>query len=197
MLRESRKKELKEQIFLQALQLFREKGFEQVTVQEITAKCGIAKGTFFNYFAKKEEILLYLGESQIDLLHQSIEKHRDIDHPKEQITLVLGDLLHNFSSHSELMRLATMEIMKSAHLAGEESKSVHQLHQQLASILDRAIQNGKLQSRWETGVIATTIVGVYFHTILSWTLQGAQPTTTISDSFRQQLDVVWEGIDGN
>ncbi|PZD96560.1 TetR/AcrR family transcriptional regulator [Paenibacillus sambharensis] len=194
MLRESRKKELKEHIFLQALQLFYDKGYEQVTVQEITAKCGIGKGTFFNYFAKKEDILLYLGESQIELLQQSIEKHRNIGHPKEQIMHALNDLLLHFSSHSELMKLATIEIMKSASLAGKESKSVQQLHLQLASMLDRAKQDGKLHSRWETDVIVTTIVGVYFHTILSWALLEAQHTT-ISESFRKQLDVVWEGID--
>lgn len=196
MLRESRKRELKEQIFLQALQLFHEKGFEQVTVQEITAKCGIGKGTFFNYFAKKEDILLYLGESQIDLLQQSVEKHRNIDQPKEQIMLVLGDLLHNFSRHSELMRLATMEIIKSAHLAEKESKSVNQLHQQVASMIDNAKHKGTLHSRWDTDVIATTVIGVYFNTILSWTLTDVQHTT-ISDSFSKQLDVVWEGIDRN
>lgn len=196
MLRESRKKELKERIFLQALQLFREKGFEQVTVQEIASKCGIGKGTFFNYFAKKEDILLYLGESQIELLHQSIEKYRNIDHPKEQMNCVLDDLLLHFASHSELMKLATMEIIKSVSLAGKESKSVRQLHQQLASMIDSAKHNGKLNSRWESDVIATTVVGVYFHTILSWTLMNDQHAT-ISDSFRQQFDVVWEGIQGN
>ncbi|UQZ34142.1 TetR/AcrR family transcriptional regulator [Paenibacillus sp. PK3_47] len=196
MLRESRKKELKKQIFLQALQLFHEKGFEQVTVQEITTKCGIGKGTFFNYFAKKEDILLYLGESQIDLLQHSIEKHQNIDPPKEQIRRVMDDLLLHFSAHSELMKLATLEIIKSASLAGKESKSVQKLHIQLASMIDRAKQNNKLHSRWETEVIATTIVGVYFHTILSWTLMEVQ-YTTISESFRKQFDVVWEGIDRN
>lgn len=196
MLRETRKKELKEQIFLQALQLFREKGFEQVTVQEITVKCGIGKGTFFNYFAKKEDILLYLGESQIDLLKQSVEKHRNIDPPKKQILYVLEDLLHHFSSHSELMKLATLEIIKSASLAGKESQSVRQLHQQLSSMIDSAKQKGKLRTRWETDAITTTIVGVYFHTILSWTLMGVEPTT-ITDSFRKQFDIVWEGINDN
>lgn len=194
MLRESRKKELKKQIFLHAMQLFHEKGFEKVTVQEITVKCGIGKGTFFNYFAKKEDILLYLGESQIDLLQQSIEKHQNIDPPKEQIRRVLDELLLHFSSHSELMKLATLEIIKSASLAGKESKSVQLLHQQLASMIDSAKQKGKLNSRWETDVIATAIVGVYFHTILSWTLLEVQ-YTTISESFSKQFDVVWEGID--
>ncbi|XOS92284.1 TetR/AcrR family transcriptional regulator [Brevibacillus laterosporus] len=39
---------------MQALKLFKEKGFENVTVEEITKACGIAKGTFYNYFPKKK-----------------------------------------------------------------------------------------------------------------------------------------------
>ena len=54
MLRETRKKELKELIFLKAVQLFQERGYENVTVQDITTACGIAKGTFFNYFPKRK-----------------------------------------------------------------------------------------------------------------------------------------------
>lgn len=194
MLRESRKKELKEYIFLQAIQLFHEKGFEQVTVQEIATKCGIAKGTFFNYFAKKEDILLYLGEAQLELLQQLVEEDLYVEHPKEQILFILNKLLLRFSSHSELlMKLAAIEIIKSAYLVGAESTSVRQLHQHLALIIDRAKQNGKLHSRWETDVIATTIVSVYFHTMMSWTLLDAQ-RTTISESLGKHFDVVWEGI---
>ena len=42
MLRETRKK-LKELIFLKAVQLFQERGYENVTVQDITTACGITK----------------------------------------------------------------------------------------------------------------------------------------------------------
>ncbi len=41
MLRETRKKELKELIFLKAVQLFQERGKRNVTVQDITTACGL------------------------------------------------------------------------------------------------------------------------------------------------------------
>ncbi|MCI2255805.1 hypothetical protein L2D08_15670 [Domibacillus sp. PGB-M46] len=89
-----------------------------------------------------------------------------------------------------------MEIIKSVSLAGKESKSAHQLHLQLASMIDSAKQNGKLHSRWGTDVFATTIGGVYFHMVLSWTLLEVQ-YTALSESFRKQFAVVWAGINRN
>lgn len=193
MLREARKKELKEQIFVQALQLFHEKGFEQVTVQEIASACGIAKGTFFNYFAKKEEILLYLGESQLEVLNRSMEEHQEIEEPREQIRCVLNDLLQRYIANDELMKLSLIEIMKSAYLLEKEAGSLQQLQQSLASIIDRAKQNGNLTNRWDTDVIVSTIVGVYLQTMMSWSLLHNQ-NSSIGQMLEQHLDIVWEGI---
>lgn len=41
-----------------AIQLFTEKGFDATSVEEITKQCGISKGSFYNIFSSKEELLL-------------------------------------------------------------------------------------------------------------------------------------------
>lgn len=46
-----------------AAELFREKGYDSVSVKEIVRKAGVAKGTFYIYFSKKSDIIL-------EMLHQ-------------------------------------------------------------------------------------------------------------------------------
>ncbi|MFD6510624.1 MULTISPECIES: TetR/AcrR family transcriptional regulator [unclassified Bacillus (in: firmicutes)] len=193
MLRETRKKELKELIFLKSVQLFQERGYENVTVQDITTACGIAKGTFFNYFPKKENILLFLGDSQMELWNESLKTYENVEHPKERIKLVLGDLLDRFTGHGELMTHAVFEIIKSNYLVENELKSIQQLQESLSSIITAAKETGKLNSPWDINIITSTIMGTYFYTLLSQSLLDSNETNA-KNILNQQLDVVWEGI---
>ena len=193
MLRETRKKELKELIFLKAVQLFQERGYENVTVQDITTACGIAKGTFFNYFPKKENILLFLGDSQIELWNESLKMYENVEHPKERIKLVLGDLLDRFTGHGELMNHAVFEIIKSNYLVENELKSIQQLQESLSSIITAAKETGKLNSPWDINIITSTIMSTYFYTLMSQSLLHSNETNA-KNILNQQLDVIWEGI---
>ncbi|WP_369899891.1 TetR/AcrR family transcriptional regulator [Bacillus manliponensis] len=193
MLREKRKKELKEIIFLQALQLFKEHGYENVTVQDITTACGIAKGTFFNYFPKKEHILLFLGDSQIELWDKNLQHYDHTRHPKEQIQLMLGDLLTRFTEHGELMKHAIFEIMKSNYLLENERKSIQRLQESLNVIIEQAKQSGKLKNDVDTSAITSTIISVYFYTIMSHSLLHSIETN-IKDILNQQINIIWTGV---
>ncbi len=45
-------------IFENAIALFREKGFDTVTVEEIAQRAGTAKGSFYTYFRTKSDIII-------------------------------------------------------------------------------------------------------------------------------------------
>ena len=53
----SKHEERKQEILNHALDLFVEKGYHATHTSEISEKVGIASGTLFNYFNKKEEII--------------------------------------------------------------------------------------------------------------------------------------------
>ncbi|MBE1555209.1 hypothetical protein [Sporosarcina limicola] len=61
------------------------------------------------------------------------------------------------------------------------------------SINDHAKQNGRLESKWDTEVIASTIVSIFFHTMMSWLLPHHQKSDIVK-MFQQHFDVVWGGI---
>lgn len=60
---------LHEKLYSVALERVRQRGFEAVTVSEVTREANVAKGTFFNYFRSKDHILSeYLKRTLSEIL---------------------------------------------------------------------------------------------------------------------------------
>lgn len=84
--RQRKKEQTKENIYKAALELFLAKGYDQTTIEDITEKADVAKGTFFNHFPSKDAILFYLGEKRLVLLDQMlVEKLITIQSAKEKL----------------------------------------------------------------------------------------------------------------
>jgi AcrR family transcriptional regulator len=67
-----RAEDTRRRIYEQALELFREKGFEQTTMRDIAAKAGMALGAAYYYFSGKEAIVLAFYEEMQEISHDAI-----------------------------------------------------------------------------------------------------------------------------
>jgi AcrR family transcriptional regulator len=56
--RQQQAKATKTALFDSAIKLFKEKGYDQVTVEDITTLAGTAKGSFYTYFRTKSDIII-------------------------------------------------------------------------------------------------------------------------------------------
>ena len=63
----------KRRIFNTAIKIFAEKGYDNTSVEEITAIAGVAKGSLYYHFHKKEDIFDMLLEEGKKLLQNNIE----------------------------------------------------------------------------------------------------------------------------
>lgn len=73
--RDTKKREMRQRISDVATAMFFERGYEQVTVDEIAVAANVSKMTVFNYFSRKEELLLDREEDL--LLHPFRDAIRD------------------------------------------------------------------------------------------------------------------------
>src|SRR3954451_14028380 len=72
-LREDKKRETRAAIVETCLELFRERGFEDTRVQDVTERLRISEGTFFNYFPTKQSVLEEVGAALIDRGIESLQ----------------------------------------------------------------------------------------------------------------------------
>jgi AcrR family transcriptional regulator len=56
--RKKRAQETRKRIFDSALELFQERGYDNVSVDDIAARAGTAKGSFYTYFGTKSDIII-------------------------------------------------------------------------------------------------------------------------------------------
>lgn len=65
-LRERKKRERGQALRRAAIDLALEKGYHNVTVEDICERCGVSRRTFFNYYSSKEEALLGRADTVFD-----------------------------------------------------------------------------------------------------------------------------------
>ena len=71
--RERKKLETRQALLEAAAALFHEQGYDETTVEAITEQADVAKGTFFNYFPSKEDLLGELTVWGVERLRSALD----------------------------------------------------------------------------------------------------------------------------
>jgi AcrR family transcriptional regulator len=106
-LRERKKQRTRQALIDAAARLYREKGFEGVTVAEIAHEADVAPRTFFGYFEAKEDVFLGRGDERLELLARTI---RERERGEPILTAVRRELLRVRSAPEERLEARTPEL---------------------------------------------------------------------------------------
>lgn len=83
--RELQAQKTKDKIYKTSIKLFKSKGFDNVTIQEIAKSANISVGLFYNYFKSKNDILYQRFIIADELFNESFKKGIKGDTVKEKI----------------------------------------------------------------------------------------------------------------
>ncbi|VVB86379.1 Bacterial regulatory proteins, tetR family [uncultured archaeon] len=196
-LREKKKIETKNKIFEVSGRLFKEKGFENTTIDEITKEAEIGKGTFFNYFPTKEALLLYFVEQKDELTYSLIEIETARSIPtKDKIKNLLVFLAESYETDKELTKLLIFEYIKyirsTGLKSGEDQSRHHRLSKILHDFLEDGVKKGEVKGGIDVKIAAETLTAVYFHSVMVWL--WSENDYSISEDISGMIDLVFEGI---
>lgn len=143
--REEYLEERRERLLDAALAVFSRDGFDRATMATIAEQAGMAKGTIYNYFETKEELLSALLRERTHKIEQ-ILKDESVP-PRVALTAIARAFLEEaLDRQPELARLVLVESPRFPHLAREMLRRLLQAgNRTVARYLERQAELGRIR----------------------------------------------------
>lgn len=171
--RERRAAETRLRLFRCALQLFAERGFPNVTVEDITEAADVGKGTFFNYFDSKDHVLGVLAEIQLGKVREALEQART---GKDSIQSVLRHLFDRVAEEPgrspELARALVSSFLASNVIRQHLHHNMLQGRKMVAEIIALGQKEGEINPKLKKEQVGLHLQQAFFGTLLVWSLRG-------------------------
>ena len=190
--RERKKEETKERIFQAAFALFKQRGVEQATVEEICEKADVAKGTFFNYFPYKEAVLRYLAEVWFGEAQE--ESERIVSRPGRlgpQLIRMFSELAAFYEQEPALAPFVLREWMQNQYSNADEM--CERWDELAVSLIKKLQEHGEIRDDEDAERIARILQSVHQVTILEY-VASPTPPFPLRNELRRRLSLTIEGL---
>lgn len=190
--RQRRAAETRVRLFRCALELIAERGFANVTVEDVTEAADVGKGTFFNYFPSKDHVLGVMAEIQVGKVKDAALQAAG---GKQSVHSVLRHLVHRLAEEpGRSPRLA--RALLSTFLANESVRAIMKRtilegRKAIAGVVAAGQQRGEIDPRLNKARAATQLLQTVMGTVLVWSLYGEPPLAVwMENSFQH----AWRAI---
>jgi AcrR family transcriptional regulator len=184
--RQRRAAETRLRLFRCALQLFAERGFPSVTVEDITEAADVGKGTFFNYFESKDHVLGVMAEIQLGKVREAVTL---AESGKQTIHSVLHRLFLRVAEEPgrspELARALISSFLASKAVRGLIEGNMSEGRKMVAQVVAAGQKRGEIEPRLKKEKVALQLQQAFLGTLLLWSLQGEPALESwVEDSFQ-------------
>lgn len=153
--------ERRTEIIERSQELFEQHGYNNTSVATIINTIGIAKGTFYYYFASKEELLVAIVQKQVDVL---VEKAKQIEQDKTLSALEKFTMIFSRSNREEnegVKKILHQPQNREIHEKTNVEIILH-LSPIVAKIVKQGIQEGVFQVEYPLETIQALLTTTQF-----------------------------------
>lgn len=156
----------KRRIFNTAIQVFADKGYDNASIEEITAIAGVAKGSLYYHFSKKEDIFDTLLEEGMKLLKNSIEiKTEKCETALEKIKAIILVQIKVTVKYENFLNVIFSQMWGEDEKSKKCRNAVFDYIDIIKDIIVEGIENGEFYEG-DTDAIASAIFGVTYSSLI-------------------------------
>jgi TetR/AcrR family transcriptional regulator, fatty acid metabolism regulator protein len=174
------KKEKQKQIIEAAVRVFAQKGFVRSTIYDIAREAGIGKGTIYEYFESKEDVINLTFET---FMEELVPDFGAITQSSLSATEKLCRMISGFAGMLkskekqdllDIMFDLWAEGIRSQDSRGSLESKINQFYQEyrktVAAVLEQGIQSGEFRKDMNTRIEASILVGLLDGILVQWIL---------------------------
>lgn len=162
--------ETRKRLLSAAKTLICEKGLTGTSVEEITAACGVSKGTFYTYFKRKEDIVLELSQSMFGEILSEAE---------QQSGGILKQLTYYMVHFSDYIEKGTVRMAQSwicnvsdPSVTQEGADKLRMDHLALEVLVSEGIVSGQLRANAPVWELACGLCEILYGQLWCWVLSN-------------------------
>ena len=184
--------EKKTQVYLGVISLVQQgHSLNELKVSEIAEASGIGKGTCYEYFSSKEEIiretLLYTFHKEFDSFCGLLQFDQGFEAGFRQVLSVMEKALSQFSPFQTLLSSVGKRELKQ-YVSEEKMENIHQMIRLIDLLLDQALEDGWVQLQQPREYQRFVLIGI----MQAYCFQITNPQLQISAA--QAADYAWQGL---
>lgn len=175
----------RKKVIIAAEKLISEKGFENVTIQDIAAEAGVAVGTFYTYFKRKEDVVGEIAHSNFTAMERrSIESN---DGVVEKLTYFLTESMSYIVETG--LKVAQQWFRNAVDSSDDGREKLDYDLRVVGDILRQGIASGELNGDTSIDKLSFWIVSEYYGICTLWCmLDGAvDPTEKLREFCQTRL----------
>ena len=173
-LRARKKAATRESILRVAIDLFSKSGFDRPTIDLIAAKAGVGKGTVYNYFATKEDILVAFMAEQEARVQARVGEFAERDEPLTRILsrLVRYQFRLKEPHHAFARVLLAQLILRGPDLQEYIARMQEHIDPALTLLFTRLQERRLVRSDLEVDSLVDGFKAMHFGLSCLWAMEG-------------------------
>jgi AcrR family transcriptional regulator len=191
--RERKKLETQQKLIKAAIELVSEHGVFDVTVEQITERADVGKGTFFNYFPTKEDLLGSIFRAKKEQLVMVSDLMREATDTKEALKKLVIFAINEPKRTPKMVQSIFSAAMTRPEVREPFCALINEGLNAIKVGLERGQQLGQVRADIEALEMAKFLRQILIGTQAVWAI--TDPTSDLEERISLAFEIFWRGIE--